>query len=102
VKRFEDDSLTDLHPISVKNYEMGIVLPLPAEDTKKAATEFATWTRPPRKYDRDGDKPWVRDEWYDKGAWHAERLYLQMQKQFGALLEQGPEAINAEVLRYAM
>ncbi|KAJ9093935.1 hypothetical protein QFC20_007020 [Naganishia adeliensis] len=69
--------------VFVKNYEMGIVLPLPAQDTEKAATEFATWQRPPRKYDRDSDKPW-------------------MQKQFGAILEQGPEAVNAEVMRYGM
>ncbi|KAJ9098502.1 hypothetical protein QFC20_005927, partial [Naganishia adeliensis] len=69
--------------VFVKNYEMGIVLPLPAQDTEKAATEFATWQRPPRKYNRDSDKPW-------------------MQKQFGAILEQGPEAVNAEVMRYGM
>ena len=44
---------------SVQNYEMGIVLPLPADDAEKAASEFAMWNRPPRKYDRDNDKPWA-------------------------------------------
>lgn len=81
---------------------MGIVLPLPAEDTEKAATEFATWTRPPRKYDRDGDKPWVSETSSENVAQLPDKLHWQMQKHFGALLEQGPEAINAEVLRYAM
>ncbi|GHJ83667.1 hypothetical protein NliqN6_0069 [Naganishia liquefaciens] len=69
--------------IYVQNYEMGVVLPLPVDDTERAATEFAMWLRPPRKYDKDSDKPWMQD-------------------QFRMICERGPAAINAEVSRYAL
>ncbi|KAJ9102976.1 hypothetical protein QFC19_004533 [Naganishia cerealis] len=68
--------------IHVRNYELGVILPLPIENTEQAASQFAPWQRPPRKYDPHNDKPW-------------------MQEQFKQLLQQGPEAINAEVMRYA-
>jgi hypothetical protein len=38
---------------------MGVILPLPVENTEQVASEIATWQRPPRKYDDRTDKPWV-------------------------------------------
>lgn len=81
---------------------MGIVLPLPADDPEKAATEFATWKRPPRKYDRDNDKPWVSGDSNRCRTFLPTSAFAQMQDEFRALLERGPEAINAEVSRYGM
>ncbi|KAJ9115421.1 hypothetical protein QFC22_005178 [Naganishia vaughanmartiniae] len=70
------------HPqISVRNYEMGVILPLPVENTEQVASEIATWQRPPRKYDTQNDKPW-------------------MQRQFGEIVQAGADAVNAEAKRY--
>ncbi|KAJ9120487.1 hypothetical protein QFC24_005160 [Naganishia onofrii] len=68
--------------IHVRNYEMGVILPLPVENTEQVASEIATWQRPPRKYDDRTDKPW-------------------MQEQFAKIVQAGADALNAEAERYA-
>ncbi|KAJ9094987.1 hypothetical protein QFC21_005780 [Naganishia friedmannii] len=68
--------------IHVRNYEMGVILPLPVENTEQVASEIATWQRPPRKYDPQRDKPW-------------------MQEQFSSVVQAGAVALNAEAERYA-
>jgi hypothetical protein len=52
-------SLTNILILKITNYELGIVIPLPAENTDAAADEIACWTRPPRAYVKGVDEPWV-------------------------------------------
>jgi tyrosyl-DNA phosphodiesterase-1 len=47
--------------LNITNYELGIVIPLPAENTDAAADEIACWTRPPRAYVKGVDEPWMQD-----------------------------------------
>lgn len=42
----------------MRNFELGIVFTLPADDTEERANEVACWRRPVLPYD-DDDKPWV-------------------------------------------
>ncbi|KDQ19959.1 hypothetical protein BOTBODRAFT_152571 [Botryobasidium botryosum FD-172 SS1] len=47
--------------MNITNYELGVLFPLPAEDTERAASDVACFVRPPRAYVRDGDEPWMQD-----------------------------------------
>ncbi|CED82726.1 Tyrosyl-DNA phosphodiesterase [Phaffia rhodozyma] len=47
--------------MSLMNYELGIVFPLPLEKAEETASALATWKRPPRKY-LPSDIPWIQSE----------------------------------------
>ncbi|KAG8952310.1 hypothetical protein FRC04_004738 [Tulasnella sp. 424] len=49
--------------MNVTNYEMGILVPLPAEDTEKAASELVCWERPAPAYRLGVDEPWMQDKY---------------------------------------
>ena len=42
----------------MRNFELGIVFTLPADDLEERANEIACWERPVRAYEED-DEPWV-------------------------------------------
>ncbi|KAG9050325.1 hypothetical protein FS837_006197 [Tulasnella sp. UAMH 9824] len=53
---------TESPVMNVANYEMGILVPLPAEDTENAASELVCWERPAPAYRSGVDEPWMQDK----------------------------------------
>ncbi|KIO27808.1 hypothetical protein M407DRAFT_72614 [Tulasnella calospora MUT 4182] len=51
---------TESPVMNVANYEMGILVPLPTENTENAAAELVCWERPAPAYRSGIDEPWVR------------------------------------------
>lgn len=68
--------------LNIRNYEMGIVFPLPRQSARAAADIVAPYKRPPRPYGAD-DVPWVSrhpavtvptaDRWQDQYAYTSSR-----------------------------
>ncbi|KAG9019606.1 hypothetical protein FRB90_012452 [Tulasnella sp. 427] len=48
--------------MNVTNYEMGILVPLPADDTEEAASDLVCWQRPAPAYRTGVDEPWMQDK----------------------------------------